>query len=270
MVRAAPDGDIGFRLLDAPLAKYQIGLARWVSGHRKELLANWDWRRPWAYNQTIGAMPSPGLLHAARVSSVLAAVLSFAIFFWISAEIVGNLPAAAATLLLAIHPIELLHARRAMAESASQLFLLLAVSTIFRLSASSGVDRVRSVAWSATAGVALGLAVSAKQNAAAIAPLGVLMAAGVAMLSAGLLSHRLASAALNVAALATASLLTFFVMNPVLYSQPVHAGRDMITMRRSLAMQQTTSDANGGFSTSIPTVSARLAATLRTTVLAPV
>jgi hypothetical protein len=71
----------------------------------------------------------------------------------------------------------------------------------------------------------------------------------------------LASAALNVAAVATASLLTFFVMNPVLYSQPVHAGRDMITMRRSLAMQQATSDANGGSSTSIPTVRARVAAT---------
>src|SRR4029453_13016818 len=111
----APNGDIGFQLLDAPLAKYQIGAARGVSGHRREVIANWDWRRSWDDNQTSGAMPSPAVLYWARVSSVVAAVLSFVVFFLIADPIVGILPAAAATLLLAIHPFEPLHARRAMA-----------------------------------------------------------------------------------------------------------------------------------------------------------
>jgi 4-amino-4-deoxy-L-arabinose transferase-like glycosyltransferase len=256
----APNGDIGFQLLDAPLAKYQIGVARWVSGHRREVIANWDWRRPWDYNQASGAMPSPALLHWARVSSVVAAVLSFVVFFLIAEPIVGILPAAAATLLLAIHPFEPLHARRAMAESAAQLFLMLAMWAIIRLAVSSDADRIRAAVRSAGAGVALGLAVSAKQNAAAIAPLGVVAAVMMPMFWPASISRRLAAAALNTAVLVAASLLTFFVLNPVLYSQPIHAGRDMITMRRNLVQQQVASSDNGGSVDTIHSVPSRLRA----------
>jgi 4-amino-4-deoxy-L-arabinose transferase-like glycosyltransferase len=256
----APDGDVGFRLLDAPLAKYQIGLARWVSGYRRELIGNWDWRRSWVQNQSIGAMPSPGLLHAARISAVVTTVLSFALFFWISAAIIGTLPAAAATLLLAIHPIELLHARRAMAESASQLFLMLAMLAIMRLSVSPGAERARSAVLSAGVGLTLGLAVSAKQNASAIVPLGVLAAAAVSVASLGPVERRLTGAIVNAAAVIVTSLLAFFVMNPVMYSQPIHAARDMVTMRRSLVQQQLPSGADTGSQTSIPTRLSRLKA----------
>ena len=253
-----PDGGAGFRLLNAPLAKYQIGLARFVSGHSAEPLVNWDWLQSWDTNIAEGAMPPAALLRAARVSAAITAVLSLALFFSIAAEVLGPVVATAATLLMAIHPLEFLHTRRAMAESIAQLLAMVTIAATLWLMRVPRDKRALAMWRSAAVGVAIGLAVAAKQNAIAIAPLGLMAAVAVAIELPAVIHVRLTAAASNATVLIVSSLLTFFVVNPVLYSQPIHAGRTMISMRRSLAGGQTASSTAAESHTGLPSMSMRL------------
>ena len=261
----APNGDVGYRLLNAPLPTYQIGLARWLSGHREEPNANWNWLLSWETNQAAGAMPSREALHIARLSAVFAAALSVVLFYWVSSDIIGAIPALVAALLLALHPIELLHTRRAMAESTAQLFSMLAMLTIVRLVVSARRDRrVRpSLFPAAVAGIAIGLAVSSKHNAVALVPLGLLAVAVAAMESDRPIRTPLIAVPLHVGVFLVSSLLTFFVLNPVTYSQPLRAGRFMIALRRSLANSQAANLESAGSNAATPTTRSRLNASYR-------
>lgn len=232
--------DVNYRLLNAPLPKYAIGIGRWLSGQWADSSADWSWLASWEENVSAGALPSPPLLRAARLTAVVIAALSFAIFFLVARDMAGLGAAGIATVLLGTHPIELLHMRRAMAESTLQLFSLLAVLAIVRLVAVPVVaSNVRRRLWaSLVAGVAVGMAVSAKQNAAAFAALA-LAAACAAALSPTLSRRRALAVAVSSAGLLTfASLVTFYLLNPVLYDQPIHAGRRMVSMRRMMTTGQ--------------------------------
>jgi Dolichyl-phosphate-mannose-protein mannosyltransferase len=240
-----PSGDVGYRLLDAPLPKYQIGLARWLSGHPEEPNANWIWPISWQKNVEAGTMPSPAVLHAARLSGAAAAALSFILFFRVATVAIGAFPAAGATLLLAAHPLELLHARRAMAESSEQLFAMVAMLAILRLATSAPGPYPRRFRFSVVVvGIALGLAVSAKQNAVALAPLAALAAVAGAMLPPAPIRRRLTAAALQAAALVVSSGLTFFAVNPVMYSQPLSVARRMVSIRHNLVNNQASDAGN--------------------------
>jgi hypothetical protein len=253
-----PNGDVGFRLLDAPLAKYQIGLSRLVSGHSAEPLVNWDWLHSWDTNIADGAMPPAALLRAARLSAVVTAALSLALFFVIASEVFGPVAATVATVLMAVHPLELLHIRRAMAESIAQLFTVATIAAILWLIRVPRDKRVLASGRSAAVGIAMGLAVAAKQNAIAIAPLAVMAAVAVAIGLPATIRLRLNAAASNATVLIASSVLTFFLLNPVLYSQPIHAGRMMISVRRSLAGSQAASRTVVESGTALPSTLMRL------------
>jgi 4-amino-4-deoxy-L-arabinose transferase-like glycosyltransferase len=152
-----------------------------------------------------------------------------------------------------------------MAESTAQLFLMLAILTIVRLTLLvHGDGPARWRRWSiVVAGIALGLAVAAKQSAIAVVPVALFVAAIVATLPRAPIRRTLAIAALNAAVLGVVSLLTYFVVNPVLYSQPLHAGRTMIGVRRSLTRNQAASLENVGSRQSLPTMRSRLNAAYR-------
>ena len=120
------------RLLDAPLTRYVVGLGWWLRGYSTaDLNADWVWGAPWEAN--LSAIPSPALLLAARTPLAVLGALSAVLLFWIGVEIGGVTLGLPAALLLALDPLLLLHARRAMAESLLTFFSLLAVWGALRL-----------------------------------------------------------------------------------------------------------------------------------------
>ena len=106
-----------YRLLDAPLSRWLIGVGRSITG-QSALTADWDWSKSWQQNEAAGALPADDLLWVSRVS--VAWLLSLTLFLGyrtgrvLGGEVMGWLM----IVLISINALVLLHARRAMAESA--------------------------------------------------------------------------------------------------------------------------------------------------------
>ena len=62
--------EMTYRLLNAPLPKYVLGLGRALAGFGPETVAvDWDWSKTWTQNAIAGALPPRDLLAAARTAS---------------------------------------------------------------------------------------------------------------------------------------------------------------------------------------------------------
>jgi 4-amino-4-deoxy-L-arabinose transferase-like glycosyltransferase len=252
------------RLINAPLPKYVIGAGRWLSDRGRDRNANWDWTASWEENERAGALPSTEALVAARRAVALAAVLSLLLLFWVGCEVVGFGAAAVGTLLLATHPLLMLHTRRAMAEGVAQLFSILAIYGIVRfVEVAEGLRFRRWQPAALVAGAGVGLAIAAKQNAAVL--MGVaLTAAGLVALSADRAPWARLRAGLGVAGvLLVATVVTYFLLNPVLYQQPVRGARSMLSIRMALAANQARMTEAIAPGTVTPTVPSRLSAAWR-------
>lgn len=59
-----------YRLIDAPLTRYILGLGRTIGGF-SALPADWDWSKTWDENVQAGALPSEELLYAGRMAITL-------------------------------------------------------------------------------------------------------------------------------------------------------------------------------------------------------
>jgi len=153
-----------YRLLDAPLSRQIIGLARALRGLPAPM-QDWRWDQSWEWNRQAGALPDPTLLQTARWANTLLLPFSL-LFIYLSGRLMGGVAVGlAAALLLGLNALVLLHTRRAMMEAA----LLLGVC--FALWSMVSGQR----AW--MIGLALGLALCAKQTAAVLVPVGLLAAA---------------------------------------------------------------------------------------------
>jgi 4-amino-4-deoxy-L-arabinose transferase-like glycosyltransferase len=228
--------DVFLRLINAPVAKYSIGAGRWLTGHASDRNADWQWGASWEENAQAGTIPSSAVLLASRWTVTLAAVLSIALLFHLTHSMHGVTAAVGATVLLATHPLIMLHTRRAMAEGVAQLFTVIAIVAIRRFAdaADRPGDRKGALRTAIAAGVAIGFAVASKQSAAALIPVAFVTAVLVARSKVNGLRAPKRVGFENVAALMIATGLTYFALNPVLYEQPVRAGRSMISMRRAL------------------------------------
>jgi 4-amino-4-deoxy-L-arabinose transferase-like glycosyltransferase len=257
--------EIALRLMNAPLAKYVIGAGRHVSGHGDNRTANWDWALSWDENQRAGALPSPEVLRAARAASASTVVVSLAMMLWLASRIWGLWAGAIGTLLLATHPLMLVHGSRAMAEGPLQLFTIAALFAIARLAALAdwSANRRRWRQSAIVAGVGVGLAVAAKQSAVALVP----VAAAAAGLSAiaevrPAADRRRVAWELGGIALA-ATLVSYVVVNPVLYARPLRGGLLSVSMRAALVRNQVNASATSQPRTVMPTVGSRLLASWR-------
>jgi len=242
------------RLLDAPLTRYVVGLGWWLRGYSTaDLNADWAWGAPWEAN--LSAIPAPALLLAARTPLAVLGALSGVLLFWIGVEIGGATLGLPAALLLALDPLLLLHARRAMAESLLTFCSLLAAWGALRLVHACDSSRPhgrRLLAGAAAVGVLVGLAMCAKQTELALLPAVMLITAlaltqglRTASPQAGASSRRpdpkasrLGTASLVVFAIITTSALTFWLLNPVLLTDPWAVAQQMIAARVELASSQ--------------------------------
>jgi 4-amino-4-deoxy-L-arabinose transferase-like glycosyltransferase len=231
-----------YRLLDAPLPRYLIGLARRLGGFSAdELNGDWEWDQNWAANVRAGHLPAPALLSTARIPAALLGGLTPALMFWIGAKVRGARTGLFAALLLGLSPLMLLHTRRAMAEAPMLFFTCLSVWAGLRYA--QAWDRLaqmdRPIFLGGTAlGVIVGLAAASKHSAVVILP-AVLLAAGLAIAQRPWpLARRMAALTGAWLAIGLSSGLTFLALNPVTYRAPVAVVAAMIRARADFVRAQ--------------------------------
>ncbi|MGH2522960.1 MAG: phospholipid carrier-dependent glycosyltransferase [Anaerolineales bacterium] len=247
------DPEQNYRELNAPAAKYVIGLARWLSGiPANSVNVDWDWSKTWGENQQRGALPSPRVVWPARLGITLLLPISLALLYRTTRRVGGEIGGLSAALLLGLNGLTLLHDRRAMAEGALTLGMALSLGGML----ASGRRP-----W--LAGATIAFAISAKQSLAALLPVGLLAALWPpGNGSARTLGSRLARFAISFA-------LAFWLLNPILWSQPFGALRAMLRAREALLREQAAAieSVSPGYALSTP--DERLAALVAHTFFTP-
>lgn len=212
-----------YRLLNAPLPKYVLGIGRWLAGvDQAEVALDWNWSQDWDANLERGALPSEKALAAGRVASTLLLPGATVILCFAGRRLGGRSVGTLAGLLLGINALVLLHARRAMAEGTLVFGISLAIWGILE------ADRRP---WLAGLGTALALA--AKHSTLPLLPVG-LIAAGWS----GEPGGGLRRSALAVALFAVVFVSVTFALSPLLWSEPVAALRASLRARTSLVRDQ--------------------------------
>lgn len=211
-----------YRLLDAPITKYLLGLGRVVAG-RDALAVDWDWAASWDDNISAGAYPDPQLFQIGRRTITLLLPLSLVFIYLIGLELQGRTTGILAALLFGTHAVVLLHGRRAMAEGTLLLGVLFATWSILK---------ARRYPW--LAGLGLGFAFNAKQSAIALMPVAVF-----ALLWLPKSTHqRLRKAITNFLQFILVFAALTLALNPVFWHQPILAAQAAISARQDLIERQ--------------------------------
>ncbi|MGH2620597.1 MAG: hypothetical protein ACRDHG_08505 [Anaerolineales bacterium] len=218
-----PDPELSYRLLNAPLPKYLLGLGRWLAGvDESEVSVDWNWSEDWETNLGSGALPASRALLAGRVAST--ALLPFAaLFIYLNGKKLGGpgvgLLAAA---FQGLNALVLVHGRRAMAEGTLIAAICFGLWTLLE----SGKRP-----W--LAGIGMAFVVGAKHSALALLPVGALAALWPAEPAPGT-GRRLTAIGLFLLVF----LATTLLLNPVVWSDPVLAVDEILESRTSLVQDQ--------------------------------
>ena len=213
-----------FRLLDAPLTRLSIGVARRLAGGIAALPLDWDWGLRWDENVAAGALPDPALLLAGRIATSSLALLALIFLYQAGKHVEGWLMGALSAGILAINALYLLHARRAMAEGPLLFGVCLAMWGI--------VDGERRP-W--LAGLGAALALCAKQSTLALLPVGLL---AVVWLVDAPMAGRWRRRLSNLGQFLAVFVLVTGLLNPWLWRKPVAAIQAALDERNHLLAHQ--------------------------------
>lgn len=212
-----------YRLRDAPLARWLIGIGRQLT-RLPAPQADWDWSKRWEENRSNGALPSPRLLLVGRWSVAFLFPVSLWLMFQVAQSIGGNRSGWIALALLASHALVLLHTRRAMAESGLLFSVLFTLWAIQRFA-----ERPY---WLA---IPAALAFNAKQSAAPLA----VLCFGIPLIAPTETHRPLHKRLLQGVAYGVLFALVTFALNPVLWSHPLRAAIAAWQERTALVAEQT-------------------------------
>lgn len=216
------DDRMRYRMLDAPLTRYLIGIGLFIT-RQDATQVDWNWSLNWQENLVNGAFPDNALLLAARLSIAWVFPLSLFLLWKILSKNFGALPGWIGMIFFAINSLVLLHTRRAMAESLTVFFVLLLIWAVFNL---------RKSPW--LLGTIAALAYCSKQSTVIWI---VIMLAAVIIFS--LEEQPNFKAILNNVLLYAVSLIAvIYVLNPFMWQHPIHATTTAITLRQELQAQQ--------------------------------
>jgi len=146
------DRRMELRMLDAPLTRYIIGIARYITG-QEAVPVDWDWSLSFSENSRNGALPGNDLLLTARMSVSFLFPISLFLIWQLLKNNFSNLAGWVGILATAGNALILLHTRRSMAESLT-FFLVICLVYILFLKRPSPV----------LLGIVTGLAFNAKQS----------------------------------------------------------------------------------------------------------
>ncbi|MDD5371713.1 MAG: glycosyltransferase family 39 protein [Anaerolineaceae bacterium] len=216
------DSAMRYRLIDAPLVRYAIGFGRTLAG-LAPLTTDWNWSLDWAANQKAGALPDQRLLLTARFAVALFYPLTLICVYLTGRQLNGPVLGMVASFLVGVNPLVLLHARRAMSEG-----VLLFCTAFFLLALVSFPRRTWLVA------LAAGLSIAAKQSTFPLALVGL-----VAVVWQARSQARIKPILLKVSVYLAVLFAVFFLLNPVLWANPLAAGEAMIRTRLEFTTRQT-------------------------------
>lgn len=217
----SPTPETQLRKLDAPLTRYIIGLGRTLSG-TQGVDTNWDWAKSWEENRTHGALPTPRTLWVARASITLLLPISLLFFYHFLTHISHKNTGLLGILLLGLHPLVLLHARRAMAEGTILFGMCFFLFTLLYR---------KQHPW--LVGLALGIAYNAKQSTLALLPAGIIAVSLVPKIR-----QNLSKLIKNGLQFLVASSFVTYALNPILWKAPLQAMVESWQTRLSFTAQQ--------------------------------
>lgn len=246
------------RLVNGVVSKYLIGLFAGLVGLGiDDLNTPWDWLQGWHENLYFNHLPGDKLLIAGRLSSALMLALSVAAVFGIGWRVGGpklyRASAWLSALVYATMPAVLINGRRAMFEGATLLTTALVILAGLEVIAWGGGRPRKSsrisgapLAW-LTLGVAAGLALASKHNAAlTIFPI------FAALLWIGR-RDALRTAGSTAAALLAGGAV-FLALNPAWWSAPLRVPGEVLRLRSTLLADQTSG--LGGYSSAAERIGA--------------
>jgi 4-amino-4-deoxy-L-arabinose transferase-like glycosyltransferase len=219
---------------DSPLARYTIGLSRLVGG-LPATISNWNWSADWEQNLGQGAVPSDGLLLAARVPQALLLFLAVLLMARIGWKLAGEAGAVSAAILLGANSQILLHARRAMSEAGLLLGMLLVIAIVLEWRESKG-KIFRGIFFPLATGAALALAASAKYSGLLAAPpalAGMFLADGT-----DTFRQTIRKGLARTGVMALGFLIVFLALNPVYWCSPLATLSAVIAQRQVLLAAQ--------------------------------
>lgn len=216
------DARMHYRLVDAPLTRWLLGLGRQIT-RQPALPVDWNWAKTWDENRSAGALPSQALLLTGRFT--LALLFPFSL--WLTARIGRQVGSEGTTwfalLLMAGSALVLLHTRRAMAEPALLFCELLFLWAVIRL---------KKHRW--LAAIPLALAVCAKQSTAPLALIGLLAIWWPPREQ----TFSWKNSLLQTAAYGALFLAILFALNPFLWHDPFGAAVAAVDERSALMADQ--------------------------------
>ncbi len=241
---------INYWTVDQPdLTRYLIGIGRLI-GQPGPLNTRWDYSVSDAVNQANGAMPSPALLWWARLPMALLAALSGVLVMeWVS-RAAGRLAGYIWLSFFALSLYITYTLCRAMAESPLLAAVALAglagtfgLHNLFNAFAGTMLDwraLRRSLWWLSLMGLSSGLAASAKLNGVTIVFAGVLGCGAIAITAGKALpaTRRWLLCVGAALLLLGVTAVTFVLLNPFLYADPVGRSMLMLTHRTETIQRQ--------------------------------
>jgi len=210
------------RLLDAPLTRYAIGAARWISGYAA-LPVDWNWSLTFDANQQAGALPDSGLLTASRFGPAAFFPFSLLLIYLTGLKLGGRGLGWLSMLLLATNALVLLHTRRAMAEGGLVFSICLFLACLVYLKKNLWLIAIPTA-----------LAFCAKQSTLPLAGIGLL-----AVLVFALRPLDWPRLLRRVAGYSLLWITIVVVLNPFLWAHPVEAVQAAIATRQALLTRQT-------------------------------
>jgi len=240
-----PAWNEGFWTLSVPpMSPYFIAVGRFVGGYGdEELNGFWDSNLDDVRNVAAGNMPGIGLLRWSRLPMALLAALTVVILFGLIKRSAGMVAAYLFAVLFLLNPYMRITLVRAMSEAPLLAFVAMAVLAGERmlhhgqlLHDVGDAARRRYLLWALMLGIASGLASASKLNGLAIvAPATVLALVGPLVPRRGQPVHRdFVLALLGAGIVIVSACLTFVLVNPFLYSDPVGRLAKMFTHRVAL------------------------------------
>lgn len=211
-----------YRLLDAPLTRYLIGIARNLSDI-PPLKSDWDWSKTWEQNIEADAFPSDIQLLVSRLSTAI--FFPFSLFFLfklgkrISSQLLGWLFMAFYTL----NPLILLHTRRAMSEGPLVFFIIMFLWIIIKNQKN----------WPLSA-IVLALAINTKYSAAPLAFVILFILLFKIIRKTDNWSNLLFISTGSM----TIVIFVTFLLNPILWSNPLRSINAAIVARSNLITNQ--------------------------------
>lgn len=220
------DTDQTYRALNAPLAKYVLGIGRAVAGQGSAAVTvDWDWSDTWGQNQSAGALPPPEVLLPARLASTVLVAGSLFLILLTGRHLGGSATGLVSAALLGVNALVLLHGRRAMAEGTLIFAIALALW---------GIVLGDRKPW--LAGIATALAFSAKHSALVLIPVGLLAVLWIAEPAGQVQGRGRLAAALSLFVVAVT--VVVMLMNPILWANPLQSGTEILRARPELVREQ--------------------------------